>query len=253
MEIENVVGYCRASTNGQVGEDKFGIDAQKAEIMKYCAAHNMRVSDWYVDEGVSGTVEERPELDRLLFGEVKNPPVKAVIVYKSDRVARDIKLYFYYMMLLEKKGISLISATEPIVDDDSGLGGVYRALMLFVAEQERKNIMKRTAGGRSLKAARGGYSGGRAPIGYKVENHKLVISDDERPVVEYIFERRARGATLKQIADGLNEQGLTTRSDGPFYTSNVQSILANEKTYRGYYRYGKNGEWVLGEHEAILD
>ena len=55
MEIENVVGYCRASTNGQVGEDKFGIDAQKAEIMKYCAAHNMQVSDWYVDEGVGGT------------------------------------------------------------------------------------------------------------------------------------------------------------------------------------------------------
>ena len=63
------------------------------------------------------------------------------MVYKSDRVARHINTYYYYMMLLEKKGMDLLSATEPIVNDESGLGEVYNTLMLFVAEQERNGIL----------------------------------------------------------------------------------------------------------------
>lgn len=129
--MENVVGYCRVSTDGQVGEDKFGIESQKEIVMDYCAKHDMQISDWYIDEGESGVKENRPALDALLFGEIKNPPVKAVVVPKSDRIARDIKLYFYYMMLLEKKGIHLISATEEVVNDETGLGNVYKALMLL--------------------------------------------------------------------------------------------------------------------------
>ena len=62
-------------------------------------------------------------------------------------------------MLLEKRGMKLISATEEVVNDDTGLGNVYKALMLFVAEQERNNITKRTSGGRAVKSANGGYSG----------------------------------------------------------------------------------------------
>ena len=190
-------------------------------------------------------------MDSLLFGEVRNPPVKAVIVAKSDRIAREIKLYFYYMMLLEKKGIHLISATEEVVNDDTGLGNVYRSLMLFVAEQERKNIMKRTSGGRRVKADRGGYSGGRAPMGYKVENGRLVINEDEAPVVRFIFERKRSGCTMLSTVEALNANGYKTRNGKAFVISTVQSIWNNERTYRGEYKYG-NGGWVKGVHEPII-
>ena len=250
--MTNVVAYCRVSTDGQVGDDKFGIESQKELIMKYCEAHDMQISDWYIDEGVSGVKETRPELDRLLYGEVKNPPVKAVIVAKSDRMARDIKLYYYYLMLLEKKGITLISATEEVVNDDTGLGNVYKALMLFVAEQERKNITKRTSGGRIIKASKGGYSGGQAPMGYKVVDGNLVINEDEAPVVRFIFDRKRRGETMLSTVYALNEEGYKTRRGKDFVISTVQSIWNNEKTYRGWYKYGKNGEWVKGQHEPIL-
>ena len=250
--MENVVAYCRVSTDGQTGDDKFGIDSQKEIIMKYCEEHGMQISDWYIDEGESGVKESRPALDSLLFGEVKNPPVKAVIVAKSDRMAREIKLYFYYMMLLEKKGIHLISATEDVVNDDTGLGNVYRSLMLFVAEQERANITKRTSGGRRVKADRGGYSGGKAPMGYKVENGNLVINEDEAPVVRFIFERKRNGETMLSTVNALNDNGYRTRNGKEFVISTVQSIWNNEKTYRGWYKYGKTGEWVKGQHEPIL-
>ena len=243
--MKNVVGYIRVSTDAQAQEDKFGIEGQKTAIMEYCAKNDMQISDWFIDEGESGVKESRPQLDRLLFGEISNPPVEAVIVYKSDRMARDIKLYFYYMMLLEKKGIELISATEP-------LGGVYKALMMFVASEERKNITKRTASGRAVKAAKGGYAGGRAPMGYRVEKGQLVIVPEEAEVVRFIFAQKEAGSTMLGTVRLLNEAGYKTRNGKEFVISTVQSIWNNEQTYRGMYRYGKDGEGVQGEHEPIL-
>lgn len=247
----NVVAYIRVSTDNQAGEDRFGIDSQRSIIQTYCDSHGMVISDWYIDKGESGVKENRPQLDALLYGQVRNPPVEAVVVAKSDRMARDIKLYYYFMMLCEKKGMKLLSATEEVVNDDTGLGNVYRSLMLFVAEQERKNITMRTSGGRAVKAKQGGYSGGRAPYGYRVQNHTLVIEPGEAEVVRRIFSMKDKGVTYLSICQTLNEEGLRNKSGTPFSISTIQTIYENRKLYQGYYKYGKN-DWVEGQHEAIL-
>ncbi|MDI9483911.1 MAG: recombinase family protein, partial [Bacillota bacterium] len=167
--MKTVVGYVRVSTNGQAQEDKYGIEAQKRDILDYCAKHDLALTKWYVDGGVSGVEEQRPELDKILFNdeEVGNPPIQAVIVAKSDRLARDMNLYYYYKFVLKKKNIELISVSE----DFGAMGafaGVLESLTLFIAEQERINIAKRTSSGRRMKARAGGYAGGRAPYGYRV-------------------------------------------------------------------------------------
>lgn len=250
--MKNVVGYCRVSTNAQCGDDRFGIDTQKEIIMKYCAANDMQISDWYIEKGESGVKENRPALDELLFGDVKNPPVTAVIVAKSDRIARDIKLYFYYMMLLEKKGMHLVSATEEVVNDETGLGNVYKSLMLFVAQQERENISKRTSGGRRVKAARGGYSGGRPPYGYTPQNGKLIIVPEEAEIVKMVICAKDSGETYQSICDKLNAAGKTNRSGTRFSISTLQVIIENKPLYQGMYRYGKDSDWIQGQHEPIL-
>lgn len=248
----NVVAYVRVSTEGQVGEDKFGIDSQKGIISKYCSEHDMTITEWYIDRGESGVKENRPQLDTLLYGDVKNPPVEAVVVAKSDRIARDIKLYYYFMMLFEKKGMKLISATEEVVNDDTGLGNVYKALMLFVAEQERNNITKRTSGGRAVKASRGGYAGGGVPFGYYVRDHALYIDNAESEMVLEMFRMREEGKIFGEIADYLNHRGVKTKRGGTWGITSVRHVLENRKFYEGYYRYGKDSEWVEGQHEAIL-
>lgn len=250
--MENVVAYCRVSTDGQTGEDKFGIDSQKQIIMQYCESHGMQISGWYIDEGISGVEESRPAMDELLYGEIKNPPVSAVITAKSDRMARNIKLYFYYMMLLEKKGIHLISATEEVVNDETGLGNVYKSLMLFVAEQERNNITKRTSGGRRVKASQGGYSGGRPPYGYEPVNGRLQIVPEEAEVVRIVYAEKEKGTTYKDICGILKSAGKKSRNGSDFSISTLQSILENKPLYQGMYRYGKGTEWVKGQHDPIL-
>lgn len=247
----NVVAYIRVSTDNQCGDDKFGLDVQRKNIMDYCAANGMEIVKWFSDEGESGA-KERPGFDEIVYGDVSNPPYEAVVVAKSDRVARDINIYFYYKMLLLKKDIKLISIAE-----DFGQFGVFanmlEAFTLCVAEMERDNINKRTSGGRRVKASKGGYSGGQAPMGYKVQNGQLVINEEEAKVVRKIFEWRDGGATLMSIVEELNDEGYHTRKGNKFVISTVQSIVNNRKTYEGWYRYGKDGEWVKGQHEPILE
>lgn len=248
--MKNVVGYIRVSTDGQVGEDKFGLDSQKEQIVKYCKENEMNIVRWFCDEGESGA-KERAGFDEIIYGEVSNPPYEAVIVAKSDRVARDINIYYYYKMMLKKKDITLISIAE-----DFGQFGVFASMLeaftLCVAEMERENISKRTSGGRRMKAAKGGYSGGRPPFGYTPVDGNLVIVEDEAETVREIFAMKRSGATYQKICDKLNAEGKTNRSGTKFSISTVQTILGNEPMYRGLYRYG-GGEWVKGTHEAILD
>lgn len=252
MNFKNAVGYIRVSTEGQVGDDKFGIDSQKQSILLYANENGYNIVEWFIDKAVSGVKDNRPELDKILYGtDVTNPPYEAVIVAKSDRMARDIKLYFYYLYTLEKKNIKLLSVCEQF-DDDNGLSGIYRSIMLFVAEQERRNIAMRTSSGRRIKAKARGYSGGRSPYGYKVENSQLVINEDEVPIVKAVFEGLDAGRTLWDIADGLTAAGYTTRKGTPFRESNVRSIRDNRPFYEGMYKYGKDMNWVKGVHEPIL-
>lgn len=246
----NVIAYIRVSTDNQAGEDKFGLEVQRTQIEKYCKEHGMTIIKTVKDEGESGA-KERPGFDNIVYGDVTNPPFEAVVVAKSDRVARDINIYYYYKMLLRKKEIKLISIAE-----DFGQFGVFanmlEAFTLCVAEMERDNINKRTTGGRNAKAKKGGYAGGQAPMGYRVENGQLIINEEEAEVVRKIFALRDSGMALQPICDALNEEGYKTRKGNRFVISTVQSIVNNRKTFEGWYRYGKDGEWVKGQHEPIL-
>ncbi len=249
--MKNVIGYIRVSTDGQCKDDKFGLDVQKEQILDYCAKNDMNVVRWFSDEGESGA-KERPGFDEIVYGEVGNPPYESVVVAKSDRVARDIEIYYYYKMLLRKKNISLISIAE-----DFGKFGVFSDMLesftLCVAKMERENINKRTSAGRAVKSSRGGYSGGRTPFGYKPENRQMVIVPDEAEIVRCIFRMKdEEGHTYKAICEYLNSEGKTNRSGTKFSISTVQTIYENKKVYEGLYKYGKNGEWVKGVHEAIL-
>lgn len=245
----NVIAYVRVSTDNQAQEDKYGLKAQEDMIVRYADENNLTIVRWIKDKGESGA-KERPGFDEIVYGEITNPPYEAVVVAKSDRVARDINVYYYYKMLLLKKNIQLISISE-----DFGALGVFSSMLeaftICAAQMERENINKRTSAGRKVKASQGGYSGGQAPMGYKVIDHKLEIDEEEAEVIRYIFELKAKGTTMLKTVQLLNDHGYKTRRGKPFVISTVQSIWNNERTYRGEYRYG-DGEWVKGQHEAIL-
>lgn len=249
IRFKNAIGYIRVSTEAQAADDKYGLVAQKEKILAYANDNGYNIVQWFCDEE-SGASDDREAFNQILYNEnVTNPPFEAVIAYKSDRVARDTKLYFYYLYVLEKRNIKLISTQEVFPEGD--FANIYRALMLFVAEQERKNIAIRTGTGRKMKAAAGGYSGGRLAYGYKSENGRLIINEEERPIVEFVFDEHRKGTPMLTIADKLNDLGYRTRKGTKFQNTSVRSIIRNEPLYHGMYKYGEMN-WVRGVHEPIL-
>lgn len=249
--MRNVIGYIRVSTDAQAGEDRFGISAQRELIEEYCAKNDMRVIKWFHDEGESGA-KERPGMDEIAYSEdYTNPPFEAVVVAKSDRVARDINVYFYYKMMLRKKNVELISVSE-----DFGQFGAFAAMLeaftICAAEMERNNITFRMSGGRKQKAKAGGYAGGKVPYGYEAHNGELFINEQEAEIVRFIFNAVANGASYRGVISELQQCGHKTRKGKEFAVSTIQSILGNERLYQGEYRYGKEGEWVKGQQDAIL-
>lgn len=250
-QFKNAIGYVRVSTQAQAKDDKFGIDSQKQAILLYANDHGYNIVQWKIDTE-SGAKDDRPAFNEILYGDdISNPPFEAVIVFKNDRVARDMKLYFYYLYSLEKRNIKLISTKEDF-GEGSEFANIYRALLQYVAEQERKNIATRTGKGRSIKAQCGGYSGGRVPYGYFVQNGVLVINEQERPVVELIFSERKKNTPLIAIVEIIEEKGYKTRKGRRFQTSTIQSVIKNKPFYEGMYKYG-DMNWVKGIHEPILN
>ena len=81
--------------------------------------------------------------------------------------------------------MKLLSTEEHFSEGDD-FANIYRSLLMFVAEQERKNIALRTGRGRSLKAQCGGYSGGNKPYGYYCVDGMLMQNPEERPIVETV-------------------------------------------------------------------
>ncbi|ADU23913.1 recombinase family protein [Ruminococcus albus] len=249
-DLKKAIGYIRVSTVQQANDDKYGIDVQRKEILSYADQHDYSIVDWKIDE-VSAASDNRPAFDEILYGDITNPPFEAVIVFKNDRVARDTKLYFYYLYTLEKKNIKLLSTKEDFVEGGE-FANIYRALLQFVAEQERKNIALRTGKGRSMKAQCGGYAGGRCPYGYKIEHGQLIINDEEKPIVEYVFKRLDEKIPMLTIADEPNDLGYRTRKGTKFQNTSARSIANNKPLYQGMYKYGKEMNWVQGVHEPIL-
>ena len=250
--MKNAIGYIRVSTKAQAEDDKYGIDTQKQEISQYASENGYIIVKWYTEQ-ISGSEDERPVLDGEIIngGNIMNPPIQAVISFKTDRVARNMKLYFYYLYMLEKRNIKLLSVREDFGGNED-LANLYRAILQFVAEQERKNIALRTSRGRSIKASCGGYSGGRAPYGYKVENGNLVIYEPEAEIVRAIFKQLDNGMNMQDTADWLNDMGYKTRIGKRFHTSQIRSIKLHRPIYEGMYKYGKDSTYIRGVHEPIL-
>ena len=244
----NAYGYIRVSTDKQAGEDAYGIDLQKSAIERYAKEHRYAITEWLIDIG-SGVSDERPSLEKLFRMPPNERSANTIIIFKSDRLARDTKLYFYYLFCFEKNEIAMKCITEEF-EEGSEFANLYRSMMMFVAEQERKNIMIRTRRGIEEKRKNGGYVGGKIPYGYNVENGNLVVNLSERWIVQYIFYRRGKGISTCKIAEELDRRGYKKRNGTTFTANAVRSVLLHEQFYLGYVEY--DGELIKGKHAALI-
>lgn len=133
--------YARVSTtnNGQSPE------MQLREICEYCERRSWVVAGEYVDVGISGTKEKRPELDRLMV-DAHRRRFDVVIVWKFDRFARSVSHLLRALETFNALGIAFVSLSESL-DTSTPAGKMVFVVLGAVAELERSLIVERVKAG----------------------------------------------------------------------------------------------------------
>ncbi len=141
--------YARVSTANN-GQDP---TMQTRELREYCDRRGWTVAGEYVDIGISGTKERRPELDRLL-GEAHRRRFDAVVVWRFDRFARSVSHLLRALETFKSLGIEFVSLSEQ-VDTSTPTGKMVFTVLGAVAELEGSLIVERVRAGLRNARAKG--------------------------------------------------------------------------------------------------
>ena len=141
--------YARVST-GHNGQDP---TMQTRELEEYCRRRGWELAGCYVDNGVSGSKESRPELDRLM-ADAHRRRFDAVAVWKFDRFARSVSHLLRALETFKALGIDFVSLSEQ-VDTSTPTGKMVFTVLGAVAELERSLIAERVRAGIRNARAKG--------------------------------------------------------------------------------------------------
>ena len=243
-ELTPAVIYARYSSSGQQDQS---IDGQLRDCHAFAEREGYFIVGEYIDRALSAKTDDRPDFQRMITDASKRQ-FQAVIVWKLDRFARNRYDSAIYKAKLKKFDVKVISATENITDNPEGI--ILEGMLESMAEYYSANLSQNVKRGQRESVLKGQHMGGLAPLGFKVENKKLVRCEKTAPTIEYIFEQYAAGVPKKVIIDDLNAKGHRSHTGRKFTLTSFQNTLRNTK-YVGKYMYG--GEEVVGACPAIID
>lgn len=214
-----VVAYLRVSTDRQA-EQGLGLDIQRQAIKKWAKGNGFRVTQFLSDEGISGSngLDTRVALADAL-DLVRHREVVGVVVYRLDRLARDLVLQETLLADIRRMGGELFSTSAAeagyLTDDaEDPSRTLIRQVLGAVSQYERSMIALRLRSGRRRKAEKGGYAFGAPPLGMKAEDGGLVPDADEQATLDRISELHAAGTSIRGIAAILTEEGRRTKRGG---------------------------------------
>jgi len=141
--------YARVST-ANTGQDP---TMQTRELREYCECRGWTVVGEYVDLGISGTKEKRPELDRLM-SDAHRRRIDAILVWKLDRFGRSLRHLVNALAELEARGIAFISLRDNL-DLSTPSGRLMFQIIGAMAEFERALIQERVKAGMRNARAKG--------------------------------------------------------------------------------------------------
>lgn len=254
--------YTRKSTDDGLDKDFNSLDAQR----EACAAYVMsqRHEGWvlhpdlYDDGGCTGGNMERPGLQQLL-DDVKAGLVDIVVVYKVDRLTRSLTDFAKIVEVLDDAGASFVSVTQAFNTTNS-MGRLTLNVLLSFAQFEREVISERIRDKVAASKAKGMWMGGPVPLGYRVDNRKLIVVPEEAGTVLNIMQRYLACDTVTDLLLEMTQDGIVTakrrQRDGtirggvPFRRGGLISMLSN-RIYIGEIVH--KGASYPGEHEAIID
>ena len=245
--------YYRVSTEDQA-QSGVSLEQQKNACLEYASKNNIEIVEIFHDDGVSAKTTERLGLQALLKYSAKNAKsLDYVIVYKIDRLSRNVNDYTGILVMLNKYEIKLASITEAI--DNSSSGRFIGNIMAATAQFDNDVKSERVASCMLEKVKQGVWCW-KAPLGYlnarDDRNRAIITTDPERlPYIKMAFEKFATGLyQMEEVRKEINQAGFKTWRGLPVNSQTMHKILT-EKFYIGIMT--TKGKEYPGTHETVID
>jgi len=222
--------YARYSSHAQDGGTSIDVQVE-------ACSHGLQAGKFreYVDRARTGrSIAGRESLLQLL-ADTEAGQIDRVVVYKYDRLGRNLAETSAIIAQLEDCGVDVSSVSE-------GKDALARGMHLVISEHYSRVLADRTRDGLMQRFKQGAWTGGPPPYGYRIVERDglkcLAIDEAEAPAIRSMFRDYLDGKGLKEIASDLRQRGVPTRRGGPWTFSSVRSILHNE-IYGGKARFNR--------------
>ena len=254
--------YTRKSTEEGLEQEFNSLDAQREACAAYILSQRhegwSEVSDIYDDGGYSGGNMDRPALKALL-AQVAAGKVDVIVVYKVDRLTRALSDFAKIVDVLDEAGASFVSVTQSF-NTTTSMGRLTLNVLLSFAQFEREVTGERIRDKIAASKAKGMWMGGPVPLGYNVQERKLVINRAEAGTVRMIYARYLELGSGLALQVELDQRGIRSKSrvyrsgrpygEQPICRGALYALLQN-RIYKGDIVH--KGKAYPGLHEAIID
>lgn len=194
---------------------------------------NWHFVEGYYDEGISGKSAEKRDGFLRMIDDGMNGKFNLIITKELSRFARNTVESIQYTRNLLNNNVGIFFESDAIntflPDMDFKL-----TIMSGMAQDELRKLSERVRFGFKSSIEKGVVLGNDVIWGYKKDNGKLVIDEEEAKIVRKIFEMYADNKGFRVIGEELKKQGYYNRKGNPFSYSTLSGIIKNVK-YKGYY------------------
>ncbi len=270
MNDYTVAIYLRLSID-DVRSESISIESQRLLLTEYAEkmpVQNVKIVE-YTDNGYTGTNFERPAVQRLL-SDIQLNKINCILVKDFSRFGRNsIEVGYFTQQVFPLFNVRFISVSDCFDSDEhkGDTGGMNIAFKYLINEYYSRDISIKVKTARQIRIRNGEYCTGQYPYGYKFdENKKLIIDDEVADNVRTIFKLYTEGVPKTQIAKHLSDKGIPTPiqykaqkglsscdiSKCKYWKSEtIANILSNE-IYMGMYVMGKRQVTDVGSKRRIL-
>lgn len=232
--------YIRVSDERQ---DEYSPDSQLKKIREYAAKEGYMIPDEYVfyDDGISGkSTKKRDDFNRMIaIAKEKTHPFDVIYVWKFSRFARNQEESMVYKNLLKKKGVTVVSVSEPI--PEGHFGSLIERIIEWTDEYYLVNLGVEVTRGMTEKASRGEPTCA-PPFGYIMRDGQYYPDEEsgKANIVREVFTLYANGVKQREIALILAEKGIRTRY-GKKPENRLVDYMLHNHCYIGKIRWCPDG------------
>ena len=254
--------YTRKSSDEGLEQAFNSLDAQREACAAFILSQKHEgwsvVPTLYDDGGYSGGTLDRPALQRLL-SDIADAKVDVVVVYKIDRLTRSLFDFAKIVEAFDARGVSFVSITQQF-NTTTSMGRLTLNVLLSFAQFEREVAGERIRDKIAASKKKGMWMGGLPPLGYDVQDRKLLVNEEEAKTVLHIFRRYVELRSVRALKVELDVAGIRSKhrtfADGTNYGGHKLSrgalyLMLQNRIYRGETTH--KGNAYPGEHKAIVD